>query len=41
MFDAGDSMPPPSRLRALYQLEVDEWNGNERLRLLVRHIEAV
>jgi single-stranded-DNA-specific exonuclease len=41
MFDAGDSMPPPAQLRALYQLEVDEWNGNERLRLLVRHIEAV
>jgi single-stranded-DNA-specific exonuclease len=40
MFNAHDSMPPPVRLRAVYQLDVDEWNGRERLRLLVRHIEA-
>ena len=39
MFDAIEFVPPPDRVRALYQLEVDEWNGNERLRLLVRHIE--
>ena len=29
-----------TRLRAAYHLDVDEWNGRERLRLLVRHIEA-
>jgi single-stranded-DNA-specific exonuclease len=40
MFNAGDAMPPPARVRAVYQLDVDEWNGNERLRLVVRHIEA-
>jgi single-stranded-DNA-specific exonuclease len=40
MFNATDCMPPPPRLRAVYQLDVDEWNGRERLRLLVRHIEA-
>ena len=40
MFNAGDAMPPPARVRAVYQLDVDEWNGTERLRLLVRHIEA-
>jgi single-stranded-DNA-specific exonuclease len=40
MFNAVECMPPPSRLRAAYHLDVDEWNGRERLRLLVRHIEA-
>ena len=40
MFNAAGSMPPPPRLRAAYHLDVDEWNGRERLRLLVRHIEA-
>ena len=40
MFNAGACMPPPQRLRAAYHLDVDEWNGRERLRLLVRHIEA-
>jgi hypothetical protein len=40
MFNASHCMPPPLRLRAVYQLDIDEWNGRERLRLLVRHIEA-
>ena len=40
MFNAGACMPPPARLREAYHLDVDEWNGRERLRLLVRHIEA-
>ncbi len=40
MFNAVESMPPPSRLRALFQLDLNEWNGRERLQLLVRHIEA-
>jgi single-stranded-DNA-specific exonuclease len=40
MFNAAGCMPPPPRLRAAYHLDVDEWNGRERLRLLVRHIEA-
>lgn len=39
MFNALDAMPPPSRLRAVYQLDVDQWNGRDRLQLLVRHIE--
>jgi single-stranded-DNA-specific exonuclease len=30
---------PPARLRAVYQLDVDEWNGRERLQLIVRHLE--
>ncbi len=40
MFHATECIPPPARLRAAYHLDVDEWNGRERLRLLVRHIEA-
>jgi single-stranded-DNA-specific exonuclease len=41
MFNALESMPPPSRLRAVYQLDVDQWNGRDRLQLLVRYIEAI
>ena len=41
MFNAIEMMPPPSRLRAVYQLDLNEWNGRERLQLLVRHIEAI
>ena len=41
MFDALEYMPPPPRLRALYHLGVDEWNGRDRLRLLVVHYETV
>jgi single-stranded-DNA-specific exonuclease len=40
MFDAAAAMPPPARVRALYQLDLNDWNGRERLQLLVRHIEA-
>jgi single-stranded-DNA-specific exonuclease len=40
MFNATEAMPPPERLRAVYQLDVDEWNGRERLRLVLRHIES-
>lgn len=35
---AGES--PPARLRAVYQLEVNEWNGRQSLQLLIRHLEA-
>jgi len=41
MFNALEYLPPPERLRALYHLDVDTWNGRDRLRLLVRHFEAV
>ena len=40
-FNAYDGTPPPQRLRAVYQLDVDEWNGTPSLRLLVRSFEAV
>jgi len=40
-FGAYAGTPPPPRLRAVYQLEVDEWGGTPSLRLLVRGFEAV
>jgi single-stranded-DNA-specific exonuclease len=39
LFDAADVMPPPARVRALFQLDLNDWNGRERLQLLVRHLE--
>ncbi|WP_395681057.1 single-stranded-DNA-specific exonuclease RecJ [Dokdonella sp.] len=39
LFDAVEVMPPPARVRALFQLDLNDWNGRERLQLLVRHIE--
>ncbi|MEP7042026.1 MAG: DHH family phosphoesterase [Dokdonella sp.] len=39
LFNALDCMPPPARLRAVFQLELNHWNGQERLQLLLRHIE--
>jgi single-stranded-DNA-specific exonuclease len=30
---------PPPRVRALYRLDVDDWNGRERLQLIVQHLE--
>jgi single-stranded-DNA-specific exonuclease len=40
LFNAGDAMPPPARVRAVFQLDLNEWNGRERLQLLLRYIEA-
>lgn len=39
-FNVADAAPPPARLRAVYQLDVNEWNGRESLRLILRHIAA-
>ncbi|HET6545553.1 MAG TPA: DHHA1 domain-containing protein [Rhodanobacteraceae bacterium] len=39
LFNAVAGARPPAQMRAAYQLELDEWNGRERLRLLLRHIE--
>lgn len=39
-FDAYRGEPPPRRIRAAYQLEIDEWSGVPKLRLLLRHCEA-
>ena len=31
---------PPSRVRAVFQLDVNDWNGAQTLRLLIRHLES-
>jgi len=36
MFGVYDGTPPPGHFRAAYHLQLDEWNGRERLRLLLR-----
>ncbi|MBZ0222136.1 MAG: single-stranded-DNA-specific exonuclease RecJ [Dokdonella sp.] len=41
LFDAAECMPPPPQVRALFQLDVNEWNGRESLQLLLRQIEAI
>ena len=38
-FDAYRGAPPPRRIRTAYQLEIDEWSGVPKLRLLLRHCE--
>src|SRR5450432_796272 len=37
MFNASDGPPPPSSLHAVFNLDVDEWQGAERLQLLLRY----
>lgn len=39
MFNAYDGQPPPSMLRAAYELTINDWQGRESPRLLLRHIE--
>jgi single-stranded-DNA-specific exonuclease len=39
-FGAYAGEPPPSRIRTVYALDVNEWNGRQSLQLLVRHLEA-
>lgn len=39
MFNAYDGRPPPARLRAAYELTINDWQGRETPRLLLRHIE--
>jgi single-stranded-DNA-specific exonuclease len=41
MFNAYDGTPPPSKLRAAYELTINDWQGRESPRLLLRHIEPV
>jgi single-stranded-DNA-specific exonuclease len=40
MFNAIEGPSPPGRLHAVFNLEVDEWQGAERLQLLLRHWQA-
>ncbi|MBS0569236.1 MAG: single-stranded-DNA-specific exonuclease RecJ [Proteobacteria bacterium] len=39
-FNAFDGVPPPARLRAVFKLDVNEWNGRQSLQLLIRHMQA-
>ena len=39
MFNVDPLQVPPPRLRAVYELTVNEWQGRESARLLVRHVE--
>lgn len=39
LFDGLEHSPPPARIRAVFHLDLNHWNGEERLQLLVRHIE--
>ena len=40
MFNAYHGQPPPARLRAAYELTINDWQGRETPRLLLRHIES-
>ncbi|MDR3389766.1 MAG: single-stranded-DNA-specific exonuclease RecJ [Rudaea sp.] len=41
MFNASEGLSPPERLRAVFSLDLDEWQGTERLQLLLRHWQPV
>ena len=41
MFNAYHGQPPPQRLRAAYELTINDWQGRESPRLLLRHIEPL
>jgi single-stranded-DNA-specific exonuclease len=39
MFNAYTGTPPPARMRAAYELTINDWQGRESLRLLLQHME--
>ncbi|GGA00687.1 single-stranded-DNA-specific exonuclease RecJ [Dyella caseinilytica] len=41
MFNAYNGQPPPAMLRAAYELTINDWQGRESPRLLLRHIEPI
>jgi len=41
LFNADRCGPLPSCIRAAFHLEIDEWDGSQSLRLLLRHIEPL
>jgi len=41
MLNAYEGTPPPSVLRAVYELVINDWQGRESARLLLRYIEAL
>lgn len=40
-FDGWTGQPPPTRLRAAYQLDLDEYRGRRDVRLLIRHLQPL
>jgi single-stranded-DNA-specific exonuclease len=40
-FNVDATVPLPARIRAVYQLDINDWNGRESLRLLLRHTEPL
>ena len=40
MFNVNIAQPPPQHFRAAYELGINDWQGRESVRLLLRHIEA-
>jgi single-stranded-DNA-specific exonuclease len=40
LFNAEPGQIPPQRFRAAYQLDVNEWNGRQRVQLILRHLLA-
>ena len=41
MFNAYHGQPPPPHLRAAYELTINDWQGRETPRLLLRHIQPI
>jgi single-stranded-DNA-specific exonuclease len=41
LFNAERCGPLSARIRAAFQLEIDEWDGAQSLRLLLRHVEPL
>ncbi|QNK01002.1 single-stranded-DNA-specific exonuclease RecJ [Dyella telluris] len=41
MFNAYEGTPPPLVLRAVYELGINDWQGRESARLMLRYIEAL
>lgn len=38
---AADQIPPPLKVRVAYELVINTWQGNDSLRLLIRHLETI
>ena len=41
LFNAEPGATPPARCHAVYQLDVNEWNGRRRVQLVIRHLQAM
>ena len=41
MFNVYDGQPPPAKLRAVFELTINDWQGRQSPRLLLRHIQPL